>query len=237
MRLSILVLVFAICSSLVFAQNEEKPKNSGMINVLEPTFKGTNESVDIYEFLQENLITSLNGKNWGVVGAVVAQFNVLPTGNLSEIQVIESVSLEFDRSVISTLEATNGMWNPGTINGRPVPMEKEVIVVFKNEGTNIYQAAQTNKNKADKLLKEGKYSRAVKLYTEAVGSYPTSDIIIYRRGLARYYSGDLEGALNDFERVANLDSHLADPMLTKLQDVAEYAKNELQLSTALTIDR
>ena len=148
MRLSILVLVFAICSSSVFAQNEEKPKNSGMINVLEPTFKGTNESVDIYEFLQENLITPLNGKNWGVVGAVVAQFNVLPTGNLSEIQVIESVSLEFDRSVISTLEATNGMWNPGTIDGRPVPMENEVTVVFRFEGTDFYQAAQLNKNKA-----------------------------------------------------------------------------------------
>ena len=86
-----------------------------------------------------------------------------------------------------------------------------------------------NNNKADELLKKGKYSRAIKRYSKAIGSCPTSDIIIYRRGLAKYYSGDLEGALNDFERVADMDSHLADPMLTKLSEVANYAKSELQL--------
>jgi TonB family protein len=231
MRLSISILILAICSSLVFAQNGEEPKNSVILNTLEPTFKGTNESFDINEFIQENLRTPLKGQNWGVEGAVVVQFNVNPTGNLSEIQVIESVSPEFDHSVISTLEATNGMWNPGTINDRPVPMEKEMVVVFKTEGTDLYQAAQTNKNKADKMLKEGKYSKAVKIYTRAVGSCPTSDIIIYRRGLARYYSGDLEGAIIDFERVANLDSHLAEPMLNKLNKVVDYADSELQLSS------
>jgi len=204
-----------------------------MINVLEPTFKGTNESDDINEFLEENLIIPLNGLSWGVVGAVVTQFQVLPTGNLSEIQVIDGVSPEFDRSVISTLEATNGMWNPGTINDHPVPMEKEVIVVFRFEGTDIYQVAQLSKIKGDDLMKEGKYNRAVKLYTKALASCPISDILLYRRGLAKYYSGDLEGALNDFERVAYLDSHLADPMLTKLTEVADYAKNELQLSSLI----
>jgi len=163
---------------LVFAQSEDESLESAMMNIVEPTFKGTNESVDIYIFLQENLIAPLNGQNWGVIGAVMVQFNVLPTGNLSEIQVIEGVFPAFDRSVISTLEATNGMWNPGTVNGRPVPMEKEVIAIFKFEGSDIYRAAQMNKSKADDLMKEGKYSRAVKLYTKALASCPISDIII-----------------------------------------------------------
>jgi len=231
MRLSISILIFAICSSLVFAQNEEESENSGMMNILEPTFKGTNESVNINEFIKENLDTPLNCQNLGIGGAVMVQFNVFPTGNLSEIQVIESVSPEFDRSVIRTLEATNGMWNPGTINGRPVPMEKEIIVVFKFEGTDLFKAAQMNKNKADKLLKEGKYSRAIKLYSKVIGSCPNSETIIYRRGLAKYYIGDLEGASKDFERVADLNSHLANPMLTKLNEVADYADSELQLSS------
>ena len=231
MRLSISILIFAICSSLVFAQNEEGPKESVKMNILEPTFKGTNESIDINEFIKENLQIPLNLQNWGIEGAVVVQFNVLPTGNLSEIQVIESVSAAFDHSVISTLEATNGMWNPGTINDHSVPMEKEVIVVFKLEGTDFFKAAQLNKNKANELLKEGKYSRAIKLYSKAIGSCPNSETTIYRRGLAKFYYGDLEGASNDFERVANLDSHLADPMLTKLNEVADYADSELQLSS------
>lgn len=231
MKLSISILIFAICSSLVFAQNEEASKKSSMINILEPIFLGTNESVDFDEFIQENLRTPLNNQHLGIEGAVVVQFNVSPTGNLSEIQVIESVSPEFDHSVISTLEATNGMWNPGSVNGCPVTMDKEVVVVFKFEGTDIYQAAQMNLNKADDLLKEGKFSRAIKLYSKALESSPNYETAIYRRGLARYYTGDLEGALNDFERVAELGSHQADSMLAKLNEVVDYAKSELQLTS------
>ena len=37
------------------------------MNILEPTFKGTNESVDINDHLEENLIIPLNGMSWGVV--------------------------------------------------------------------------------------------------------------------------------------------------------------------------
>jgi hypothetical protein len=43
--------------------------------------------------------------------------------------------------------------------------------------------------------------------------------------------GDPEGALNDFKRVADLGSHLANPMLTKLNEVVDFAKSELQLSS------
>lgn len=50
------------------------------------------------------------------------------------------------------------MWNPGTINGRSVIMNKEAVVVFRLEGTNIYQTAQINISKADNLLKEGQQS-------------------------------------------------------------------------------
>ena len=231
MRLSISILIFAICSSLVFAQNEETSKKSSMINILEPTFIGTNESVDFNEFINENLRTPLNCQNRGIEGAVVVQFNVSPTGNLSEIQVIESVFPEFDQSVIRALEATTGMWSPGTINGRSVTMDKEAVVVFRLEGTDIYQNAQINISKADNLLKEGKYSKAVKCYSKALESCPNYETTIYRRGLARYYSGDLEGAMIDFERVADLGSHQADPMLSKLNEVADYAKGELQLSS------
>ena len=231
MKLSISILILAICSSLVFGQNEDESIISGLMNIVEPTFKGTHESLDIYEFLEENLIVPEMDLNWGGVGAVVTHFLVLPTGNLSEIQVIEGVNPEFDRSVIRALEASNGMWKPATIYGRPVVMEKEVTIVFKCEGTDIYQAAQFNKNKGDDLMKEGKYNRAIKHYSRAIEFIPTYDLTLYRRGLAKYYAGDLEGALNDFERVAYLDSHRADLMLTKLNEVADYARNELQLSS------
>ena len=233
MRLSISILVFAIFTSLVFAQNEDSPTESINMNILEPEFEGISENDGFKEFIEENLCTPLNVRNWGIEWTVVIRFNVLPTRNLSEFQVIHSVSPIIDKAVIDVLEASNGMWIPGKINGRPVPMEKEVTVIYTIDETEMYKTAQLNKNKADKLLKEGKYSRAIKIYSRAIEFCPNHELTIYRRGLAKYYIGDMEGALNDFERVVDLDSHLADPMLTKLNEVADYAKNELQLSSLI----
>ncbi len=233
MRLPILVLAFAICSSLVFAQSEDESKKSVMMNIVEPEFEGTNENLRIKDFIEENLRTPLDAQKWRIEGVVVIRFNVLPTRDLSEFQVIQSVCSSFDEAVMDVLEASNGMWKPGTINDLPVPMEKEVTVIYTTEGTQMYTTAQLNKNKADKLLKEGKYSRAIKRYTKTIESYPIDDLTIYRRGLAKYYSGNLEGAIHDFERVADLESHLADPMLTRLGEVADFAKNELQLSSLI----
>jgi len=202
-----------------------------MMNVLEPTFTGTNDTGGIHEFLQENLSYPPNAYKWETEGTVVLQFSVFPSGELSEIIVINSVSPACDKAVVSALESTDGMWNPGTINDRPVPMEKEVTVVFWIDKTEMYHTAQKNKIRADKLLNEGKYSRAIIIYSRAIQFCPNHESTIYRRGLAKYYIGDMEGALHDFERVAALDSHLADPMLTKLNEVADYAESELQLSS------
>jgi hypothetical protein len=168
MRLSISILVFAIFSSLVFTQNEEESKKSVKMNILEPEFKGSTGNVGFQEFIEENLLTPFNAQNWGMGGAVVIRFKVFPNQNLSEFQIIHGLSPDFDKAVIEALEASNGMWNLGTINGRPVPMEKEAPVTFKIEGTEIYYTAPQNKIEADDLLKEGKYGRAIKLYSKAI---------------------------------------------------------------------
>lgn len=233
MRLSFLILIFAMVSSLSTAQNEDESKKSGMINAVEPEFIGLTEYVGIKEFIQENISYPAIAHKMGPVGSVVIQFQVSPSGNLSEYQVINSVSPDCDKAVINTLESTDGMWNPGSINGRSVSTEKEVTVVFKMDGIDMYMNAQLSKNKADYLLKKGKYVRAIKLYNTAIDACPHNHLVYYRRGLAKYYIGDMDGALNDFERVADLDSHLADPMLTKLNEVVDFANSELQLQSMM----
>ncbi len=219
MRLSILMLVFALSSSFAFAQDEDESKKTGMMNVLEPEFKGINETADIFEFLEENLTYQRELINkTGLEGSVIMQFDILPTGNLSEFLVVNSVCPEYDEAVIKALKATNGAWNPGTNNGHPVTMEKEVTVVFKFEGIEMYKTAQSYANRADKLFKVGKYSRAIKLYDKAIILCPNCPSTLYQRGLAQYYSGNPKGALKDFERIADLGSHLADPLLAKLHE-------------------
>jgi tetratricopeptide (TPR) repeat protein len=229
MKLSVLMLVFALSSSFAFAQNEDESKNPDMMNVLEPEFKGINETEGFTEFLQESLSSQydLVCKS-GIEGSVVVQFKILPTGNLSEFLVINSVCPKYDKAVIRALEATNGAWNPGTKNGHPVAMEKEVTFIFKFDGIGMYKTAQMYVVRANKLSKEGKYNKAIKLYNKAIvlcpNHSPTHPPTLYQRGLARYYSGDQMGALQDFERIVELGSHLADPMLAKLQEEAVFAR-------------
>jgi TonB family protein len=195
-----------------------------MMNVLEPTFTATNETVTISDFLQENLDYPKNATKAGVEGTVVIQFKVLPSGDLSEIQVVNSVCPDYDDAVTKAIEATTGMWNPGTDNGHPVTMEKEVSVVFKREGMEMYNTAQYYAVTANKFSKKGNYKRAIKLYNKAIVICPNCAFTFYQRGLARYNSGDQEGAKKDFERTADMGSHKADHMLDKLHEEGTYAQ-------------
>lgn len=210
------MLVFTLTSSLVFAQYEDVSRETGMMNVLEPEFIGINETVGIVDFLQENLCYPKNAKETETEGTVIIQFKVLPTGKLSEFQVINSVSTECDKAVISALEATDGRWNPGTKNGYPVTREKKVTVVFKSEGIEMYKRAQEYSVRADKASKAGKYSRAINLYNKAIVLCPNHAETLYRRGLAKSHFGDTKGAMNDFKRAADLGSSMADSVLVKL---------------------
>ena len=74
-----------------------------MLNVLEPTFTWTNDTGGIHEFLQENLSYPPNAYKWETEGTVVLQFSVFPSGELSEIIVINSVSPACDKAVVSAL--------------------------------------------------------------------------------------------------------------------------------------
>lgn len=212
----VFVIVFAIISTSGFGQCKDESEESGMMNIVEPEFIGTNKNAGIKEFIEKNIRDFLYTGNWGIGGTVIIRYNVLPTQMLSDFQVIHGVSSRFNKAVIDVLKSSNGMWKPGTINGQTVPMEREITVRFMEEGYNMHLSAQLITNKADQLLKKGKYSRAIKLYSRAINSFPTYDYTIYQRGIAKYDSGDLEGALNDFKRVADLESHLADPMLARL---------------------
>ncbi len=224
MRFLFLMFVFALYSSFTFAQYEDFFTIPDMMNVVDPTFKGVNENVGIAEFLKEKLDYSTNAAKAGVEGTVVIQFNVQPDGILSEILVINSVCPEYDDAVIKALKASSGMWIPGTKNGQAVTMEKEMAVVFRCEGSEMYQNAQLYAVRANKLFKQGKYKKSIKLYNKAIVLCPDCAFTFYHRGLARYNCGDQNGAILDLQRTADLGSHQADSLLNVLHNKVTLAK-------------
>ena len=216
MRLIYLVFVFTLSASLVYSQYEDESKDSGMTNVLEPEFKGINETFSIVDYLHENLCYPEKAEECEREGTVVIQFTVLPSGNLSEFQVINSLSQTCDKAIINALVKTDGLWSPGSISGVPMPMKKEISIVYKDEKTDMHKSAMLYATRADKAYFQGKYKRALGYYNAAIVYCPSYPPILYRRGIAKYHTGDLEGALNDFRRVEDLGSPLADRMLAEL---------------------
>lgn len=60
----------------------------------------------------------------------IIEFVVTTEGEVKVFHVINSVSKAIDEEMVRVLAQTGGMWEPGLLNGMPVPMKKEVSLVF-----------------------------------------------------------------------------------------------------------
>jgi len=125
-----LILILALFSSLALAQDEVKSSESTPSNLLAPEFTSIQENTGIIDYLKYHIRYPEIAEKRMIEGKVVIGFNVLPSGKLSDFEVIKSLSHECDQAVICSLRSTNGMWNSGTIDGEPVAMVRKVTVQF-----------------------------------------------------------------------------------------------------------
>jgi len=150
--------------------------------------------------------------SFGLIGTTVVEFTVTTTGNVTDIKVLNSISKSSDAEVIKVLKTTNGKWKPGSKNGSASNMKTEVSVVFKpNVNYNLDAIALKSKTKGRKLMLEDKdYAKALKSYNKAVQLSPYELSFIAERGLCKYESGDVNGAMADWNRIVYLNKF--DPM-------------------------
>ena len=139
MKTKIIILLCMISTIITFGQNQKiveettctPPKFTGIKSTIPMTVEGKFPTIENY--LAKNANYPEVDQHQFNQGTVVARFIVTPMGEVSDIEIINSVSEEIDNEVIHTLISTNGMWKPGNNNGDPVAMEKEVSVVFRIE--------------------------------------------------------------------------------------------------------
>lgn len=216
------IFLFALC--LVFsamATGQDRNLNPGPQDVTLPEFSGKN-----FEMLtQGKPCASLNDYLRGCAfypdecikqraeGTEVIEFVVTPEGKLTEFYVVNSLSPEIDAHVISLLEKTSGMWTPGKIDNKVVPMKSEVSIVFKwNEfeelrSVDFYKKAKIHFDKGSRqLLVLRKPEKAIKHFDAGIRYLPKDESLLMLRGICRYELGDENGALNDWERMKTLEN-------------------------------
>jgi hypothetical protein len=223
------ILIFVI-AMLIATFTYGQKQNLQEVEVTVPQFTGiknaaTQETVSpnflIKNYLKDNLIYPEHALICGIQGTEDALFTVTSEGNVADFKIINSICAEIDKEIIAVLKSTDGMWNPGYNNGKPVDMPKEVSLVFCMEDQSAKSANEIFKEKATSYFSSGNKNlfvkhnanRALKHYSNGINYLPYDKALLLMRGMCRYELGDKEGALEDWNRMAILDDQV---------DMSEY---------------
>jgi len=72
-------------------------------------------------FLQHNLVYPVKAREAGIMGRVIVQFVITPTGQITDVKVVKSVNKWLDAEAVRCL-STMPPWRPGTQDDVPVPV-------------------------------------------------------------------------------------------------------------------
>ena len=187
-----------LVATFAFGQNQDLQE----IKVTAPKFRSEFYQ-NVNDFLISGIEYPVESLKAGDEGTEVIQFVVTPKGNVTDIKIINNVSDIIDQEVIRILEVSNGKWIPGTANGEPVAMEKEVSVVFKiSEKSDFVAKTKGYLELGNKMLFENnKPEKALKYFDKSITLLPNEETLLAVRGLCKYEMGDIEGAKNDWNRL------------------------------------
>ena len=218
MKRIVVLILLAMFSVAVFAQD---PVALGELKVTPPRFAGIDNVVPFLKNLETQSMADYVSENFQYPdkmdmnideGTVIVRFRILSSGKLADFQIVNSVSPEVDAEVLRVLKSTNGMWIPGTSDGKPVPMNREFALVVKLGGTeesakekDFVEIARSSFRKGCTIfLDKNKPRRALKHYDKGIRYRPNDKALLYMRGLCRYQVGNEEGARTDWHRLRDL---------------------------------
>jgi len=235
-------LIFILCmiiSIITFGQEKKQFKDEIKgVNVSPPRFAGVEKPIsDLqkgpFESISDYMVRNVQYPQKAVEsfdqGTAIVQFTVSATGEISDFNVINSVSKEIDEEVIRVLKTTEGKWIPGVNNETPVAMENEVSVAFKLTGLNNYNDFDYLGRKyftkgGEMLCLKGNPQKAIKYYDKGIVLLPKDVSLLLMRGLARYEAGNKEGACQDWNRIKTLGGIGSDAYLDGFCKMEGYAE-------------
>lgn len=97
-----------------------------------PKFNGESDLLAFTRWLNGNLKYPEADRPSGKSGKVQISFVVGTDGNVSDIRTEYATTPAMDNAVRSLIVRSSSMWEPGTDNGRPVPMKIDVPVMFQS---------------------------------------------------------------------------------------------------------
>lgn len=97
-----------------------------------PKFNGESDLLAFTRWLNGNLKYPEADRPSGKSGKVQISFVVGTDGNVSDIRTEYATTPAMENAIRSLIVRSSSMWEPGTDNGRPVPMKIDVPVMFQS---------------------------------------------------------------------------------------------------------
>jgi len=141
-----------------------------------------------------------------IQGTEVIRFSVLPTGQIDNLVVVNSLTREIDEEIIHLLRQTKGDWVPGTINGVPKTMVKEISVTFVLQSYNdMLKVAQKQLQYANFLrFHKNNPRKALPYYNKVISLFPSDMGALLARGYCLEELGYVEKAKENAARIHSI---------------------------------
>lgn len=131
-----LLLGMALLASPAFAQKKKSttPKSDSTSTASNqqltyPKFPGGDDKLTNY--IAQNLIYPVSALNSGLEGQVKVTFTVMPSGIVDSVSILgKGLSPDCNKAAMALVKEMPA-WNPGRINGNPVPVKLTLPIQFK----------------------------------------------------------------------------------------------------------
>lgn len=243
MKRVIMLVLCMISSVMTWGQNQKMLEE---IRCTPPKFTGIEKAVPVllegrFQTINEYLIKTVKYPESAIhrcdQGTVVVQFMVTATGEIADINVINSVSNDLDMAVTDAIKKTSGMWKPGFNNDKPAAMEKEISMVFRIgdfSGNDFMQMARKYYVQGNlSLFNKQNPKKALRFYDKGVILVPNDRILLAMRGLARFEVGDRNGALTDWNRIKALGGSVSFNSIENLTEIQRFPEGYALMSGIL----
>jgi len=215
---TIFIMLVAIGMAFAGSAQEQVSATMDEVTIVPAQFVGVDYNVSsvqetdlLKQYLRENIEYPPEAVKNMKQGIEVAKFSVSETGEVGDIEIINSVSRDIDEEFIAALKSTSGKWKPAASDGHNRACYKEVSLTFSlmenNAKTQEYFLDKATKHYlsgSEAMLLDHKIKKAEKSFDRAMNYLPNDGNLLYLRGICRYENGNIEGAKSDWTRYSEI---------------------------------
>jgi len=143
----------------------------------------------------------------------LATFIIRKTGEVENLQVLESISPAFDRQFTKAFNKAKKKWQPATIEGRNVDVRMQKQFRFISSGNFLPSYNYSNKGK--EAMKDEEYLQAIYYFDRGLENLPSDSDMLYQRAMCKLLLGNSPAACEDLQKVKALGNTRADELIKK----------------------